>query len=256
MKRESSRTLIKVFALLCTICITGCTESQQLEGAWNLQQYVMAGDEQEDVSGLLVLAEGRFGLIYTMHRNGDLNGRGHAGGYSSEENRLIFDVQWWPEEVDGAARAAEPIREVAEVGLDGDVLELRFGSGSLQRWHRVAPAGQQGVAGALQVQSMEQDGRQRDANGLLANNAGQFTFFVDAGGKDGSGDVRAYGGTITSSESDGDESKFELISNWYVAFTDGEGDVSNSEQSMTLQLRDADAELVHRADGRTYRLRQ
>jgi hypothetical protein len=253
--KKSMYMLIRACAVASMIFTTGCAESQQLEGAWNLHRYVMAGEKQEGVSGLLVLAEGRFGLIYTMRRNGELNGRGHAGGYTSEKDRLIFDVEWWPEEVDGIARAAAPAREVADIDQQGDILEMRFGSGSLQRWRRVKGAAQKDDAEARRLENVVTGGQQQDAKGLLVEAAGQFALFAESKRRDGSVDVRAYGGT-SRGESEADGNGIAFISRWYVGFTEGEGEVSNAEQSIILRSQDREVASLQGSDGRIYKLQR
>jgi hypothetical protein len=127
-----------MLSLLTLITLAGLASADDLAGVWTLEYYEMAGEEQGDVSGLLIMADGRFAMVYTMTTNGDaLSGRAHAGRYGSSASELTFDVEQWVQHMDGQGSVVPPERVTAEIALEGDTLVLRFGSGSVQHWRRI-----------------------------------------------------------------------------------------------------------------------
>ncbi len=237
-----------VVAAWFSFATTAATASE-LTGAWSLQQYVMQGDERSDVSGLLVMTEGRFGLIYTMSsKDGSLAGRAHSGDYRLEDGQLVFAVKWWPEDVDGAARAAPPATETAHAGLDGDELLLTFGSGSTQRWHRIDGNGL--PAAAWQVEQVATNGCPSPAGGLFLSVGDRFTLvYESAGGEEGG--VFAYGGTARA-----ESGALRFNTEWLVNHIDGQGEVSNAGRAFGLTLSRPGTAVLSDTHGTIYRLRR
>jgi hypothetical protein len=228
MTRGSNLSSLRTAAVLAACCLPHFAYAEDLAGAWSLQQYEMRGKNQVNVSGLLVMTAGTFGMVYTMgSEEAALSGRAHAGGYAIEQGQLTFDVEWWVENVDGVARTVPPGQEAAEIDFDASVLTLRFGSGSLQRWRRVESDPAAEIGGAWRLEDVRDAEGSHNAAGLLVIAEDRFAFVhsVDpARGKDAS--YFAYAGS-----SDGGQAN--LVTNWSVSLEDGRGDVTHEEKFLT-----------------------
>lgn len=150
------------------------------------------------------------------------------------------------EDVGGIARTVPPGQEGAEVELDGSVLTLRFGSGSLQRWRRVESGPAAEIAGAWRLGNVRDASETRDAAGLLvvAQNSFAFVHSVDPGrGRDAN--YFAYAGS-----SGGGHAK--LVANWSVSLVGGRGEVSHEEKILMASPRDEHELSLSASDDKTW----
>jgi hypothetical protein len=226
-------------------------DTQALAGAWSLQGYAMQGVEQANVSGLMVVRNDRFGIVYTMSTGDSLSGRGHAGAYSLDGDQLTFDVTWWVEDVGGEARVMSSEQATAEAALDGDILQLNFASGSVQRWQRVERGSVPDRSGAWPLESVRVDGERRDVDGVLLLSGDRFAAVYALGSGTDPADMYAHGGIMT-----GPTQEVELVSRYVVAAVDGDGYVFNVEQGENGAVPGAAAVLLSTAEGESFRLRR
>lgn len=243
----SSRVLAAGCALLLTA--PGCSAgSDVLEGAWHLEGYRMGGQEQEDLSGLMLAADGRIIVIYTMRDGqGGWSGRAHAGPYKLEGEELEFDIALWPEVMDGVAQAAPPVTDVIRIAAEADALEFRFASGSVQRWSRIRTDGA-GI-GTWRIRQVGSADGTRDAEGWLLGAAGRFALVYRVPGPDDGSTVQAYGGTSL-----GQDGGFRLQPKWAVRIDGARGIVAHGGHAMTLETTSADSARIAGPEDHRYEL--
>lgn len=111
----------------------------ELEGVWELVSYELP-DSSLEVSGLMLMKDGHFGISFDMLAPGSTpSARSHAGTYYFEAEKLVFDVRWWVEIVDGVARIVEPELHPTDFEFSEPDLRLIFTSGGVQHWRRIEP---------------------------------------------------------------------------------------------------------------------
>lgn len=114
--------------------------SDELSGAWLMESY--EGQAKTGAtSGILVFADGKFALVYTMKPgDGSLDGRGHAGSYERQGDALALTLGWSLHVIGGEAMIEEPggVHETS-VSVTGDSLRLRFADGAVQTFRRARP---------------------------------------------------------------------------------------------------------------------
>ncbi|HKZ73790.1 MAG TPA: hypothetical protein VJ011_06990, partial [Steroidobacteraceae bacterium] len=163
-------------AVVCTLASSiAISDADPVRDAWKLEGYEVDGQARE-ADGILLFQDGRFGMVYTMRSaGGPLSARAHAGVYRVAGDRLHFDVRWWVEDVDGAARVVPGVTREPRLALDGDRLALHFANGSVQHLRRMpAPAAPQ-AEGAWQVRTVRApNAAAAPATGLLVAAGGQF----------------------------------------------------------------------------------
>ena len=108
-----------------------------LSGSWRLESYTgkaAAGP----ASGLMIFADDRFSMVYTMEEAGEPKwGRAHAGSYRVEDNTLILSVTWSMEYVAGRPSVAvKPSERRTRFRIDGDSLTITFDNGAVQKFTR------------------------------------------------------------------------------------------------------------------------
>ena len=110
----------------------------RLSGTWELTNYESTASVGK-ASGMLMMDNGRFSLVYTMAEpGGRTSGRAHAGRYTQRGDELILDVTWQVEQVSGKGSAtAEMSRHPTRMTLDLDELTLTFANGGMQRFKRI-----------------------------------------------------------------------------------------------------------------------
>jgi hypothetical protein len=247
MRERFAGCFLCVLFLACGSASAAEVSIQDLHGAWTMQRYDMTGDRQKDVSGVLVLAEDHFGLVYTMRtQNGVLEGRGHAGSFAVDGDQLLFDVKWWVQDVEGAAAIMPVAREAARIRLSGDTLELHFGSGSMQRWHRGSVRPESAVTGAWMLEGATSGDARYEADGLFVMADGQFAFAVAL---DNAGSLSIYGGSSLSEGCD-----TSLKSHWRIDFANGRSSASNLEKPLSLSVDETGSVRLRDASDITYRL--
>jgi hypothetical protein len=113
-----------------------------LSGTWRLERYE-GGGSTGPASGLLLLADGHFSLIYAMDDPGHaMAGRAHAGRYEVDGDALTFKVEWSIERVGGDASVSRrPAERVTRFTLRGEDLTVHFENGAIQQFRRIRPAG-------------------------------------------------------------------------------------------------------------------
>ncbi|MDT8321585.1 MAG: hypothetical protein RQ826_13765 [Xanthomonadales bacterium] len=139
------KRLIALTAMCLCICTgaalagTKPVAATELEGAWELVSYQLP-DSSPEVSGLMLIKDGHFAISYDMLApGGTASARSHAGTYRFEAEKLVFDVKWWVEIVDGVARIVEPQLNPTDFEFAEPNLRLMFTSGSVQHWRRIQP---------------------------------------------------------------------------------------------------------------------
>jgi hypothetical protein len=182
------------FFLLAVALIASSTvhAAASIEGAWQLQEYVLDGKDVP-VSGTLIFTAGHFGMVYRMGAAAD-SGRGHGGTYRVEENRILFSIPFWLQYVDGASRVmAESSDAVGRFEIDGDELRIRYENDALQRFKR-APAAKNPLDGAWKMAGYESEAKTGNADGLALFHSGNFVliYTMATGGK--TPDARAHAG--------------------------------------------------------------
>ncbi len=142
--------LIAATGVLYTLT-TGCTQAedkQALDGVWELESYVLP-EHALEISGLLIFKDGHFAMTYNMRApEGELSARSHSGTYRWDEDRLVFEVHWWVEEVEGVSDIVAPVDDAPLYEYDGEQLRLQFGGGGVQQWRRL-PEGARHDSAAL-----------------------------------------------------------------------------------------------------------
>lgn len=110
-----------------------------LEGVWELVSYQLP-DSAPEVSGQMLIKDGHFAISFDMLAPGSTaSARSHAGTYYFESEKLVFDIKWWVEIVDGVARIVEPQLHTTDFEFSEPDLRLIFTSGSVQHWRRILP---------------------------------------------------------------------------------------------------------------------
>ena len=214
----------------------GDADAETPSGAFSLQSYEMQGDEQDDVAGLLIMHDGRFGMIYTMAIDGARSGRAHAGEYVVRQDRLVFDVKWWVEDVGGEARAVSPERVVATIDMNGEELSLTFESGSIQKWRSVDGGEPAGKAGVWRLERALPAGAPQASSGLFLLADDRFAFHYEVN-QAGEVDAYAYGGAVSGTASK-PSGQLELTTRYSISFEDGEGSVETPESAGTAVFPD------------------
>jgi hypothetical protein len=137
---------IALLALLLLLCITpgaaadAKVSEENLDGVWELVSYQFS-DRTPEVSGVQLFQDGHFSIAYNMKfPEGELSARSHAGEFSVENGDIVYNVNWWVQDVEGECSIAEPGQEKPSVDYDGSNLILSFSSGSVQHWRRISPA--------------------------------------------------------------------------------------------------------------------
>jgi hypothetical protein len=122
--------------LLIVGVLAAGVRADTLDGAWTMVKYEGAA-AHGPATGLLLFADGRFSLTYTMDEAGQRWGRAHAGTYSVSGDRLTYHVGWSMEYVAGKPSvAAKPSDRETKFTLAGDTLTVTFSNGSTQTFRR------------------------------------------------------------------------------------------------------------------------
>jgi hypothetical protein len=108
-----------------------------LTGAWVMQTYT-GGGSIGPATGQLIVADGRFALIYRMTApSAAPSGRAHGGTYTLQGTDLIFHVVWSMDHVSGKGSvAADPSDRRVKAVVRGDQLTLTFENGAVQTFTR------------------------------------------------------------------------------------------------------------------------
>lgn len=228
------------------------SEAGELNGAWDMSGYETGGKNQRQISGLLIVADDHFGLIYSMlSEDGSLVGRAHFGRYEVEDDQLHFDVKWWPEKIHGQARAVPPVRETASFAIQESVLKLRFGTGSIQRWTKLDAEGFAHLSGVWRVENVRTEDVSQNAAGLLLIAEDRFALVSSTGSSPDEQTLLARGGSL-----DFEGSSLLMTTDWKVSFADEEGEVSNTREIMTLSLPEPSIALINHPGNKTINLRR
>jgi hypothetical protein len=108
-----------------------------LTGAWVMQTYT-GGGSIGPATGQLIVADGRFALIYRMTPpSAAPSGRAHGGTYTLQGTALIFHVEWSMDHVSGKGSVAtDPSNRRVKAVVRGDRLTLTFENGAVQTFTR------------------------------------------------------------------------------------------------------------------------
>lgn len=202
------------------------------------------------VSGVLVLNDGRFAMIYRMNSDAEsLSGRGHAGFYQIDEDHLIFHVKYWVENVEGATRIVPETIVKPKMHLDNDELTLNFESGSVQELERLTTPDEPIDAGVWELHSVRSDNSSKEASGMMVIAGDHYALtYVDKSGQSGG----AFGGTGGRNGSDR-----HLIKLWNLELLSDRGVASTDDDVRKLELSQSESFLVLRgADGALFNFSQ
>ena len=126
-----------VLLVVLLVSMAGATaRADSLAGAWTMTKYEGPATHGS-ATGLLLFADGRFSLTYTMDEGGQRWGRAHAGTYDVRGDKLTYHVSWSMEYVSGRPSvAAKPADRETTFALAGDTLTVTFSNGSVQTFKR------------------------------------------------------------------------------------------------------------------------
>ena len=232
-------------ALCLNLVLVACcmhiqkTTANELEGAWKLDAYQIA-DENIKVTGLLVLQEKNFGMIYLMEsENGKLSARSHTGEYHVKDDQLFFDVHLWVEEVDKVARIIPATKVGPHIELNGEELVLRFDSGSSQTLSKLSPRDSMKDGGDWQLKNINMMNGSDSAKGSLVTAGSHFVLvYID---KEQAG--WGYGGLY-------DHQQRKLVVNWNQDFKNGKGSITRKQEKSVISTEYAEPVLIVRdSDG-------
>ncbi|HJS74494.1 MAG TPA: hypothetical protein VJ921_09415 [Vicinamibacteria bacterium] len=163
-----------------------------LEGAWNLQEYVLDGKDVP-VSGTLIFSGDRFAMAYRMGPAAD-SGRGHGGTYRVEGDRLLFLIPYWLQHVDGAPQVmTETPNAGSQFVIEGDELRIRFENDALQRFTR-APSSTNPLDGAWMMSAYESEAKSGNAEGHALFADGSFVLIYVMDRSSSAPDARVHAG--------------------------------------------------------------
>ena len=134
----------RLLAAVAVLMMSGAAGSSQtmkpedVSGVWNMTSYTGSASVGKP-GGQLMLAKGRFTLVYTMAGDdGTMSGRGHAGRYKVEGGVMTFDIDWDVHYVQGKGTVApKPYTATAKVSTGDNTLTLVFANGGSQVYRRV-----------------------------------------------------------------------------------------------------------------------
>jgi hypothetical protein len=230
----------KMLAVVLSCCIglfAGESDADELRGAWNLQAYNLNGSDVT-VSGVLVLSDGMFGMIYTMDAGpSSVSGRAHAGRYRIDGDQLVFDVRLWIQKVEEATGRIPGKVIGAKIELQDDLLVLHFDGGSVQELKRIDAKETSLISGGWKLKSAGNAGANPDAKSLFVADENTYVLlYVDDEADTG----RAYGGV---SRDDG-----SLQARWALAVNGETGTANSGSGTKDLALTRS-AELIEIRDG-------
>ena len=215
----SIRKTLVLLSLLVSALYAGPSAGEQgLHGSWQLVAYDRYGDL--DVSGLMVMADGRFAFVFDMALEGK-SMRGHGGTYEVEGDRLVYSVPWWVERVAGKAQVmAEERKAPGRIERDGDFLTMNFDAGTVQKYKKNPSVAADGLTGAWLMEGYEGGAKTGPTTGILVFADRNFALVYTmkpAGDPEGRKDGRAHAGPY---EKDGESLKLTL--NWSLHVVGGE----------------------------------
>ena len=193
-----------------------------LEGAWSLEGYEFE-NKDVPVSGVMIFADGHFAMVYKMDYEGP-SGRGHGGKYSLEGDEITFTIPWWVEHVAGKSQVMkDEVQAKGRVEQLGDLLGIRFASGSQQKLKKLTSGDAGDLAGAWLMDSYESRAKTGPTSGMMMFAGDNFTLtytMKPEGGPEGRKDGRAHGGTYQR-----DGGAMTLSVAWSMQVIGGEGSV-------------------------------
>ena len=243
--KQHTSTKTRFRALCLNLVLVACCMhiqnaiANELEGAWELDAYQTA-DENIKVTGLLVLQEKNFGMIYLIEsENGNLSARSHTGEYHVKDDQLFFDVQLWVEEVDKVARIIPATKVGPHIELNGEELVLRFDSGSSQTLSKLSPRDSMKDGGDWQLKNINIMNGSDSAKGSLVTAGSHFVLVYLDGERAGWG----YGGLY-------DHQQRKLEVNWNQSFKNGKGSITSKQEKAVISTEYAEPVLIVRdSDG-------
>jgi hypothetical protein len=137
----STHVLRHVLAIgLAVVCVASAHTAaapDALTGAWVMRSYT-GGGSIGPATGQLIVADGRFALIYRMTPPGAApSGRAHGGTYTLQGPTLIFHVEWSMDHISGKGSVAgEASDRRVNAVVRGDQLTLTFENGAVQTFTR------------------------------------------------------------------------------------------------------------------------
>jgi hypothetical protein len=217
--------LVAVFLLVATPTVY----SDGLEGAWSLEGYEF-DNKDVPVSGVMIFADGHFAVVYKMDYEGR-SGRGHGGNYSLEGDEITYMIPWWVEHVAGKSQVMkDEVEAKGRVEVLGDLLVIRFASGSVQKLKKLTSGDAGDLAGAWLMDSYESRAKTGPTSGMMMFAGDSFTLtytMKPEGGKDG----KAHAGTY---ERDGGAMTLSVA--WSMQVVEGEGSVDEGSSSRKTKV--------------------
>ena len=245
------RTFIKLFAFIM-ILAGGTTFLQAsadsalksaLEGSWEMESYETGG-KIVPVSGLVIFAKDYFSMIYIMtEKDKEKSGRGHAGSFSADGDKLSFKVPWWVEYVDGKAMVVrDPVEVRAVFEVNENSLVIKFESGSIQKFKRSPQAAESSLSGAWQMIGYEGGGSTGQATGQILFSGSSFILIYSMEQKDGTLAGRAHGGKYRIQE---DALTLEVP--WTLQYVSGKGSATDrvSQRAAHFKLEDGTLSITY-----------
>jgi hypothetical protein len=111
----------------------------KVEGAWSTTSYIVKG-QATDVSGVLLLVDGRWSTLYFVGSADGPWGSAEAGSYKIEGHTLAFHHRFMFQ--GGGGRPLHVTQEASHVEdcpitLNGDTMTIQFPSGNTLICHRL-----------------------------------------------------------------------------------------------------------------------
>ena len=217
--------LVAAFVLVATPAV----QADSLEGAWALEGYEF-DNKDVPVSGVMIFADDHFAMVYKMDLDGR-SGRGHGGKYSLEGDEITYTIPWWVEHVAGKSQVMkDEVEAKGRVEVLGDLLVIRFASGSVQKLKRLTSGDAGDLAGAWLMDSYESRAKTGPTSGMMMFAGDSFTLtytMKPEGGKDG----KAHAGTY---ERDGGAMTLSVA--WSMQVVEGEGSVDEGSSSRKTKV--------------------
>ncbi len=230
-------TLAAMFLLVATPAV----HADRLEGAWSLEGYQFE-NKDVPVSGIMIFADGHFSMVYKMDYE-SRSGRGHGGKYSLADDEITFMIPWWVEHVAGESQVMkDKIEAEGRVEQVGDLLVIRFASGSVQKLKKLTSGDAGDLAGAWLMESYESRAKTGPPSGMMMFAGDNFTLtytMKPEEGPEGRKDGRAHAGTYQR-----DGGAMTLSVAWSMQVVGGEGSVDEVSSQRTTKVTVAGASLT------------
>lgn len=226
--------VLAVLSLSVCFAAVGVAHANELDGAWELTSYTLNG-EDVDVSGILVLSNGKFGMIYSMGTE-PTNARAHAGVYEALPDGLIFDVRLWIQHVEGSSGIIPEKKVQTDLEWHKDSLTIHFEGGSRQELRPLEAEQSRMASGGWKLVSVKGDASAASMRGFFV---AAEDCFVLLRAVEETGTGSAYGGIAAPGRG-------ILDTRWSISVDAGGGAVKAREVPDDLQFEQSGESLVIR----------